>query len=78
MKTTAVLLRLPAKLLAEIDREVKKGFYSSRSEFIKDRLRQTFEAERKKEELLKELKELKRGREEELDNEHLRAYGIHR
>ena len=76
MKTTAVLLRLPEKLLEVIDKEVKKGFYSSRAEFIKEKIREAFDRQRKKGELLHELKELKHEGEQEMDKEHLKAYGI--
>ena len=74
-KTKVVLLRIPEKLLAEIDNEVKKGFYSSRAEFIKDKVRDAIEQKGKREP--SELKKLAQDIEEAARG-HLRAYGVHK
>ena len=46
MKTVALPLRLPKKLLEEIDSLVKAGLYESRSEAIRDAVRRLIESKR--------------------------------
>ena len=56
MTTKAILVRLPEKIVQEIDKEVKKGYYTSRAELIKDSVRERIE---KKEKLERDLAELR-------------------
>ncbi len=42
MKTIPVLMRLSEDLLRKMDKEVKKGYYTSRAEFMRDVLREKF------------------------------------
>lgn len=46
MKSVTLPLRLPEKLLEEIDRLVKGGLYQSRSEAIRDAARRLIESKR--------------------------------
>lgn len=46
METTTLPLRLPRKLLSEVDLLVKAGLYETRSEAIRDSIRRLIEAKK--------------------------------
>ena len=68
MKNKAILIWLPVKIVAEIDKEVSRGQYPSRSEYIRDLIRDGLEEKNKRKDTFVELQKLAR--------KNLRQYGI--
>ncbi|MEK7566639.1 MAG: ribbon-helix-helix domain-containing protein [Patescibacteria group bacterium] len=59
---SVINISLPKELTEEVEKQVKKGRYSSKSEFFRDILRERFEEERILRELEKSRKEFAAGK----------------
>ncbi len=68
MKNKKILVSLPLKVIAEVDKQVSHKQYYSRSEYIRELIREGLENERKKEDALANLQKFAR--------KNLRQYGI--